>query len=94
MYGYSIDSAAKTIISFAIIDIETGDDQWNDPGDIDLEVAAQLPDDWKIESFILSEPSEQNLTAMQHIVFRRGDLVTPRDRYNLCRAQNSAGPAA
>jgi hypothetical protein len=59
-----------------------------------LEVAAQLPDDWKIESFILSEASEQNFTAMQHIVFRRGDLVTPRDRYNLRRAQNSAGPAA
>ena len=45
IYSYSTNGAAKTIVLFSIIDIEAGDEQRDDPGDIDLEVAAQLPDD-------------------------------------------------
>jgi hypothetical protein len=80
IYSYSTNGAAKTIVLFSIIDIEAGDEQRDDLGDVDLEVAAQLPDDWKIESFILSEASEQKFD---------GDASY---RFSTRRSGHAAGP--
>lgn len=94
IYAVHIDHAAKHLTTKVILDHDITDDEKDEFSCIETLIISHLPDEWRYDMLFLTPEHDQVLTPADKVMFVRGDLVTPRDRYKLRRAQQSAGQAA
>jgi hypothetical protein len=85
-YSYNIDWKMRQINIKIVINNKITENQMEELSIVDLEVCTQLPDNWSVSSIFIEYKSIQNLDESDRVVFRRGDALTPKERYRIRRA--------
>lgn len=83
LYTYHIDASNKIVKFKVFLDVEISENEREDIWDIDVELSTHLPDDWSTSTVFIVPKSDQFLTCDDRIAFRRGESVTPKDRYRI-----------
>lgn len=94
IFSYRIIEENKKVILKAFLEEEILAEAKDDVWDIEGEICCQLPDDWSVETLFLTPGASGFLAKEDTVVFRAGDRLTPRDRFDLrmvSRPPNASG---
>lgn len=90
-YCFAVDRAAKTVTLRALFDHAPSDQEKSDLWELEGGIGVHFPDEWQITTkFEMLPPAKEADLGNVEFIYRRGDAITPRDRW----LQRKAGERA
>jgi hypothetical protein len=90
-YGFVVDRSAKEVTLRAIFDHSPSEEKREPIWDLEGDIGIYFPDDWLVcTSFEVAPPGQMPDLIGTEVIYCRGDLMTPFQRWQQNEAQKGA----